>query len=42
MGNAPRVALLGAGRMGQVHGRNAAANPRLDLACVVDPHAGRF
>jgi myo-inositol 2-dehydrogenase/D-chiro-inositol 1-dehydrogenase len=35
--NAPKVALLGAGRMGQVHGRNAAANPRLDLACVVDP-----
>jgi myo-inositol 2-dehydrogenase/D-chiro-inositol 1-dehydrogenase len=39
MGNAPRVALLGAGRMGQVHGRNAAANARLDLAYVVDPHA---
>jgi len=39
MGNAPKVALLGAGRMGQVHGRGAAANPRLDLAYVVDPHA---
>ena len=39
MGNAPKVALLGAGRMGQVHGSNAAANPRLDLAYVVDPHA---
>jgi len=39
MGNAPKVALLGAGRMGQVHGRSAAANPRLDLAYVVDPHA---
>ncbi len=34
---APKVALLGAGRMGQVHGRNAAANPRLDLVRVVDP-----
>jgi myo-inositol 2-dehydrogenase/D-chiro-inositol 1-dehydrogenase len=36
---APKVALLGAGRMGQVHGRNAAANPRLDLTHVVDPDA---
>jgi myo-inositol 2-dehydrogenase/D-chiro-inositol 1-dehydrogenase len=34
-----RVALLGAGRMGQVHGRNAAANPRLDLAFLVEPRA---
>ncbi|HVN00999.1 MAG TPA: inositol 2-dehydrogenase [Caulobacteraceae bacterium] len=32
-----KVALLGAGRMGQIHGRNAAANPRLDLAYVVEP-----
>jgi len=29
--------LLGAGRMGQVHGRNAAANPKLELAYLVDP-----
>jgi myo-inositol 2-dehydrogenase/D-chiro-inositol 1-dehydrogenase len=38
-GPVPKVALLGAGRMGQVHGRNAAANPRLDLTHVVDPNA---
>src|SRR5579864_7388267 len=37
MSGAPKVALLGAGRMGQVHGRNAAASPRLDLVSVVDP-----
>jgi myo-inositol 2-dehydrogenase / D-chiro-inositol 1-dehydrogenase len=34
---AARIALLGAGRMGQVHGRNAAANPRLELAWLVEP-----
>lgn len=34
-----KVALLGAGRMGQVHGRNAAANPRLQLAYLVEPRA---
>jgi myo-inositol 2-dehydrogenase / D-chiro-inositol 1-dehydrogenase len=34
-----RVALLGAGRMGQVHGRGAAANPRFDLAFLVEPRA---
>jgi myo-inositol 2-dehydrogenase/D-chiro-inositol 1-dehydrogenase len=34
---APKVALLGAGRMGVIHGRNAAANPRLDLAYLVEP-----
>jgi myo-inositol 2-dehydrogenase/D-chiro-inositol 1-dehydrogenase len=34
-----KVALLGAGRMGQIHGRNAAANPRLDLAWLVEPRA---
>lgn len=33
-----KVALLGAGRMGALHGRNAAANPRLDLAWIVDPN----
>ena len=37
MPGAAKVALLGAGRMGQVHGRNAAANPRLDLTYLVDP-----
>ena len=37
--SAPKVALLGAGRMGQVHGRNAAAHRRLDLVSVVDPDA---
>jgi myo-inositol 2-dehydrogenase/D-chiro-inositol 1-dehydrogenase len=39
MNGAPRVALVGAGRMGQVHGRHAAANPRLDLAFLVEPRA---
>ena len=34
-----RTALLGAGRMGALHARNAAANPRFDLAYVVDPNA---
>jgi myo-inositol 2-dehydrogenase/D-chiro-inositol 1-dehydrogenase len=32
-----RIAQIGAGRMGSVHLRNAALNPRLDLALVVDP-----
>jgi myo-inositol 2-dehydrogenase/D-chiro-inositol 1-dehydrogenase len=32
-----RVAQLGAGRMGAVHARNAAANQRLDLVALVDP-----
>jgi len=39
MNGAPKVALLGAGRMGQVHARNAAAHPRLELAAVVDRNA---
>jgi myo-inositol 2-dehydrogenase/D-chiro-inositol 1-dehydrogenase len=39
MSAVPKVALLGAGRMGQVHGRNAARHPRLDLVSVVDPDA---
>src|SRR5262249_49077308 len=34
-----RLALIGAGRMGQAHGRNAAANPRLGLAYLVEPRA---
>jgi myo-inositol 2-dehydrogenase/D-chiro-inositol 1-dehydrogenase len=33
------VALLGAGRMGSLHARNAAASPRLALRYVVDPSA---
>jgi myo-inositol 2-dehydrogenase / D-chiro-inositol 1-dehydrogenase len=32
----PRVALIGAGRMGAIHGRNAAATARLDLAYLVE------
>jgi len=32
-----RIALVGAGRMGQIHGVNAAANRRLDLAWLVEP-----
>lgn len=31
------VALIGAGRIGKIHAANAAANPRLRLACVIDP-----
>jgi len=38
-GVAAKVALIGAGRMGQVHGRNAAASPRFDLAWLVEPRA---
>ncbi len=33
------VALIGAGRIGQVHARNAAHNPHISLAAVVDPYA---
>jgi myo-inositol 2-dehydrogenase/D-chiro-inositol 1-dehydrogenase len=32
-----KVAQLGAGRMGAIHARNAAANPRLNLIALVDP-----
>ena len=32
-----RIAQLGAGRMGALHARNAALDPRLDLAWIVDP-----
>ena len=32
----PKVALIGAGRMGAIHGRNAGANPRLDLVYLVE------
>lgn len=31
-----RVALVGAGRIGQIHAAHIAANPRLRLACVTD------
>jgi len=32
-----KVALVGAGRMGAIHARNAALNPELDLCRIVDP-----
>ena len=32
-----RIALIGAGRIGQIHARNVAAHSSLDLAMVVDP-----
>ncbi|MFE4835246.1 inositol 2-dehydrogenase [Arthrobacter sp. NPDC056691] len=32
-----RVALFGAGRIGQIHGRNIAAHPGLELVAVCDP-----
>jgi myo-inositol 2-dehydrogenase/D-chiro-inositol 1-dehydrogenase len=34
-----RVAVLGAGRIGRIHGRNAAAHPAARLVAVADPHA---
>ena len=34
-----KVALVGAGRMGVIHGRNAAASPRLNLAYLIEPRA---
>lgn len=34
------IALIGAGRMGSIHGRNAAAHPELRLKYVVDPRPG--
>jgi len=39
MAAAPRIALVGAGRMGAIRGRIAAGNPRLDLAYLVEPRA---
>lgn len=33
-----RIALLGAGRMGSLHARNAVASPRFDLAWIADPN----
>jgi myo-inositol 2-dehydrogenase/D-chiro-inositol 1-dehydrogenase len=32
-----QIALIGAGRIGRIHARNAALNPRLRLAGIVDP-----
>ena len=34
-----KVAIIGAGRIGRIHARNAASHPRLSLAGVVDPVA---
>ncbi len=34
-----RIALIGAGRIGRIHARNAALHPRIALAAVVDPMA---
>jgi myo-inositol 2-dehydrogenase/D-chiro-inositol 1-dehydrogenase len=34
-----RIAVLGAGRIGRIHGRNAATNPKSRLVAVADPHA---
>ena len=34
-----RIAILGAGRIGRIHGRNAAAHPEARLVAVADPHA---
>ena len=31
------IGLLGAGRIGQIHGRNIAASPRARLAAIADP-----
>ncbi len=31
------IAVLGAGRIGRIHARNAAAHPQLNLAAIVDP-----
>ncbi len=33
-----RFGLLGAGRIGQVHGNNIAINPRAKLAAIYDPY----
>jgi myo-inositol 2-dehydrogenase/D-chiro-inositol 1-dehydrogenase len=34
-----RIAVLGAGRIGRIHGRNAASHPNARLVAVADPHA---
>lgn len=35
-----KIALIGAGRIGRIHARNAALHPRLHLAAIVDPVEG--
>ncbi|MSP67615.1 MAG: inositol 2-dehydrogenase [Alphaproteobacteria bacterium] len=35
-----RIGLLGAGRIGQIHGRNAAAHPKATLVAIADPVPG--
>ncbi|WP_024867562.1 inositol 2-dehydrogenase [Pseudoxanthomonas suwonensis] len=35
-----KIALIGAGRIGRIHARNAALHPRLALAAIVDPVEG--
>ncbi|RZJ44361.1 MAG: inositol 2-dehydrogenase [Brevundimonas sp.] len=35
-----KIALIGAGRIGKIHARNAALSPRVSLAAVVDPMPG--
>src|SRR3712207_573643 len=37
-GNMIRIAVLGAGRIGRIHGRNAASHPDARLVAVADPH----
>ena len=34
-----RIAVLGAGRIGRIHGRNAAEHPGSRVVAVADPHA---
>lgn len=33
----PRIAVMGAGLIGQRHAMHVAASPDADLACVIDP-----
>ncbi|TAJ72428.1 MAG: inositol 2-dehydrogenase [Phenylobacterium sp.] len=35
-----KIALIGAGRIGRIHGANVVAHPRLSLSHIVDPLAG--
>ncbi len=39
-GQVVRVGLVGAGRIGRIHGRNVAAHPKARLVAVADPSAG--
>ena len=38
--SALRIGLLGAGRIGRIHGTNVARHPRATLAAIADPDAG--